>query len=121
MIMVLQQATDAERLTLLRAHPELAGREAQQGALTSASAGEQSRAGLDALSKAELAHIMDLNARYQAHHGFPFIVCVGRHTKSSILQEFERRLNNKTQDETQEALTQVSLIARLRLAALIAA
>ena len=120
MIVVLQQANDAERLTLLRAHPELAGREAQQGALTSASAGEQARAGLDALSKSELAHIMQLNAGYQEKHGFPFIVCVGHHTKSSILQEFERRRNNKTPDETQEALAQVALIARLRLSALIA-
>ncbi len=119
MIVVLQQASDAERLTLLRAHPELAGREAQQGELTSASAGEQSRAGLNALSKAELTHIVLLNARYQERHGFPFIVCVGRHTKGSILREFERRLNNMTQDETQEALAQVALIARLRLDALI--
>mgnify|MGYP003382104403 CR=1 FL=1 len=120
MVVVVEQATDAERLVLLRAHPELAGREAQDGALTSASAGEQSRAGLDALNKSELAQIMRLNTRYQSQHGFPFIVCVGRHTKRSIFQEFERRLNNSTRDETQEALAQVALIARLRLAALIA-
>ncbi|MEO7938546.1 MAG: 2-oxo-4-hydroxy-4-carboxy-5-ureidoimidazoline decarboxylase [Burkholderiaceae bacterium] len=119
MIVVLEQANEVERLALLRAHPELAGREAQEGALTSASAGEQSRAGLDALSKSELAQIMHLNSRYHARHGFPFIVCVGRHTKSSILTEFERRLNNATDDERGEALAQVALIARLRLASLI--
>jgi len=115
MVQVVQAATAAEKLALLRAHPELAGREARLGELTVASSQEQSRAGLNALSPEEMAHIVLLNSTYLRHHGFPFIVCVGQHTKDSIFKEFERRSENPTPSETQEALTQVGHIARLRL------
>ena len=120
MVQVVRDASLDEQLGLLRSHPELAGREAQRGELTASSGVEQARAGLNALSKDELAHIMHLNAAYMALHGFPFIVCVGRHTKQSIFGEFERRLGQPTGSETQEALAQVALIARLRLDAMFA-
>lgn len=115
MVQVVHTATAAEQLALLRAHPELAGREAQLGELTAASTLEQSRAGLNALSPEEMARIVLLNSTYRGRHGFPFIVCVGQHTKDSIFKEFERRADNATPDETQEALAQVAHIARLRL------
>jgi 2-oxo-4-hydroxy-4-carboxy-5-ureidoimidazoline decarboxylase len=115
MVEVVHQASAQEQLDLLCAHPELAGREAQQGDLTAASAQEQSRAGLNALTVAEMAHISALNTAYMARHGFPFIVCVGRHTKQSIFQEFERRVGNPSDAERLEALGQVALIAHLRL------
>lgn len=115
MVQVVHTATLAEQLALLRAHPELAGREAQLGELTAASTREQSRAGLNALAPEEMARIVLLNSTYRGRHGFPFIVCVGQHTKDSIFKEFERRADNATPDETQEALAQVAHIARLRL------
>jgi OHCU decarboxylase len=119
MVQVVHTAAVAERLTLLRAHPELAGREAQLGELTAASSQEQSRAGLNALAPEEMARIVLLNATYLGRHGFPFIVCVGQHTKDSIFKEFARRANNPTPFEIQQALAQVAEIARLRLGQLL--
>ncbi len=115
MTRIVEQASDDEKLALLRAHPELAGREAQQGSLTAASAREQERAGLNALTRAEMMRITELNAAYRTQHGFPFIVCVGHHTKASLMRNFERRAASKTAVETVEALQQVAAIARLRL------
>lgn len=119
MTRIVDQASVAEKLGLLRAHPELAGREAQQGALTAASAGEQERAGLNALTRAEMTRITELNAAYRAQHGFPFIVCVGQHTKQSLMRNFEQRASSTTGVEMTVALEQVAAIARLRLDRLI--
>lgn len=120
MVQVVDRAGAEHQTALLRAHPELAGREAQQGELTAASAGEQARAGLNALSADEMARITRLNAAYLQQHGFPFIVCVGQHTKQSLMQAFERRAGNPSEVERPEALAQVAAIARLRLDSLIA-
>lgn len=108
-------ASHEEKLALLRAHPELAGRQAQEGALTAASAGEQERAGLNALTRAEMMRITELNAAYRTQHGFPYIVCVGNHTLDSLMRNFERRATSTTAVEMDEALQQVAAIARLRL------
>lgn len=113
------RASSAEKLALLRAHPELAGRAAQRGELTSASTQEQSRAGLNALSPQEMQQIGELNAAYRARHGFPFIVCVGEHTKDSIFAVFAQRVAKAPADELDEALRQVGAIAALRLKKLI--
>ena len=47
MVAAVDQAAEAEQLALICAHPELAGREAAAGTLTTASTGEQRGAGLD--------------------------------------------------------------------------
>ena len=120
MVAVVKRAARAEQLALLRAHPELAGREAQTGDLTAASTQEQSGAGLNALSKEEMARITQLNTDYQKKFGFPFIIAVRQHTKHSILAEFERRLANDVDTERATGLEQVFIIARLRLDALLA-
>ena len=58
------RAAPRERqVALIRAHPELAGREARAGELTAASTGEQARAGLDRLTAEELGELEALNAR----------------------------------------------------------
>ena len=116
-----ERASPDEKLALLRAHPELAGREAQAGDLTPASAHEQTRAGLTALSPAEMSRITHLNGAYRLQHGFPFIVCVGLHSKHSLMLEFERRARNDTAIELHEALDQVAAIAKLRLDRLLSA
>ena len=118
LVSAVAQASPAEQLALLCAHPELAGREAQQGGLTAASDQEQARAGLKALSPAEMKRITALNAAYLERHGFPFIVCVGNHTKQSLFLEFDRRVGNARESEMREALGQVADIALLRLNAL---
>ena len=118
MCLAVRQASGDEQMTLLRAHPELAGQQAQRGDLTAASAREQSRAGLNALSGEEMIRISALNAAYMQRHSFPFIVCVGQHTKPSLFAEFERCAHNPNATEIHEALGQVEAIARLRLEAM---
>lgn len=109
-------ATEAEQLALLRRHPELAGREAQQGQMTSDSTSEQGRLGLLALDATQLARLADLNRRYQARFGFPFIVALRLHTTlDSVFQAFEQRLNHHAAQELQAALQQVCEVTRGRL------
>ncbi|HMN22059.1 MAG TPA: 2-oxo-4-hydroxy-4-carboxy-5-ureidoimidazoline decarboxylase [Ottowia sp.] len=109
------------QLALIRAHPELAGKAMESGALTAESTGEQQRAGLTACTPAELARIRQLNADYQARFGFPFVHCVRgpRGTgmsKQQIIDTFERRLENHPEFERAEALRQINRIVEIRLA-----
>ncbi|MGH6726293.1 MAG: 2-oxo-4-hydroxy-4-carboxy-5-ureidoimidazoline decarboxylase [Pseudolabrys sp.] len=112
---VLMMADEARKRALLNAHPDLAGKAALAGALTADSKIEQHSVGLDRLNAAELAALHSLNAAYREKFGFPFIICVRRHTKDSIFRQFERRLNNDLKAEYETALTEVSRIAALRL------
>ena len=121
MVDVVRGASRDEQLGLLRAHPELAGREAQSGTLTAHSTAEQRSAGLNALSREEMDRVVRLNRAYREQFGFPFIIAVRRHTKDGIFAEFERRLGNDAESERRECLEQVNVITRLRLDALIAA
>jgi len=109
---VVDQASEAEQLALIRAHPELAAREVP---LTEASAAEQSGAGLRALSAAEYKRFAALNAAYGQKFGFPFIICVRLHSKAEILHEFARRLENDAVVERARALTEIGRITWLRL------
>jgi OHCU decarboxylase len=113
-------ASDAARLALLRAHPDLAGRLALAGGLTEASTREQAGAGLDACTPEELAEFQALNDRYVARFGFPFILAVKGYHRTDILNLFRRRAENDPEAERAEAIAQVKRIARLRLDALAA-
>lgn len=117
---IVDHASLQARQALLEAHPDLAGREAQQGHLTEESRGEQKSAGLDRLSRAEMETISRNNAAYKARFGFPFIICVRNHDKAGIFAAFERRLNNSAEMELETALREVHEIARLRLENLLA-
>ena len=114
---VMYDATPAEQLALLRAHPELAGKAAVDGTLTEASAAEQASAGLDRLTQAEFDRFHALNAAYRERFGFPFIICVRLTNKAGILAAMERRLGNDRDAEIAEALAQIGEIVRLRLEA----
>ena len=116
----MRAAPRARQLDLIRAHPELAGREARAGDLTAESAGEQARAGLDRLSASELRALRDLNAAYRERFGFPLVVCVREHTKESILAWGRERLEHGPDEEVFLALGEIAKIARLRLDDLIA-
>jgi 2-oxo-4-hydroxy-4-carboxy-5-ureidoimidazoline decarboxylase len=106
---------EAEQMALIRGHPELAGKVARAGTMTAESRSEQGSLGLDKLSDAEFARFERLNTAYHARFGFPFIVCVRRHTRDSILDQFERRLAHTPGEERAAALAEIGLIARLRL------
>lgn len=110
-----RSATEAERLAVLRAHPDLAGKLAQAKRLTAESTAEQASAALDALTDAERAAFERLNAEYVAKHGFPFIIAVRDNTKDSILQAFETRIGHDSATEFATACRQVERIAELRL------
>mmetsp|Transcript_6203 Transcript_6203/g.17983 ORF Transcript_6203/g.17983 Transcript_6203/m.17983 type:complete len:301 (-) Transcript_6203:11-913(-) len=108
-------ATDAERLALLRSHPDLAGKAALAGELTSESTAEQCHAGLSSLSADELARFTKLNEAYTARFGFPFILAVRNANKATIFAAFERRVTNSAAAELAEAVAQVHKIAWMRL------
>jgi 2-oxo-4-hydroxy-4-carboxy-5-ureidoimidazoline decarboxylase len=108
-------AAEDERLALIKGHPDLAGKAARAGTMTAHSVAEQASAGLDRLSEAEFARFHQLNDTYRARFGIPFIVCVRRHGKDSILRQFEQRLRNAPAQEAETALTEIYRIAALRL------
>jgi 2-oxo-4-hydroxy-4-carboxy-5-ureidoimidazoline decarboxylase len=108
------------RLELLRAHPELAGRQASAGELTGASAREQRAARLDRLAPDELAALTELNAGYRARFGFPFIACVREHSVESLLAWGRARLGRDAEAEEATALAEVGKIVGLRLRELVA-
>ena len=110
------EAGDDEKLALIRAHPELAVREAAP--LTGASAEEQASAGLDRLSSADVEAFGQLNAAYREKFGFPFVIAVRGRSPREILEAFRRRLDNEPDEEFATALGEIHTIARLRLAAL---
>ena len=110
-----RSATEAERLGVLNAHPDLAGKLAKARRLTAESSQEQASAGLDALTDAERTRFTELNTAYVARHGFPFIIAVRDNTKASILAAFETRIANDRATEFTTACTQVERIAAIRL------
>lgn len=110
-----RMASHEERLGVLRAHPDLAGKLAQARRLTADSTAEQASAGLDALTDEERAAFQALNTAYVAKHGFPFIIAVRDNTKAQILAAFHQRLAHDTDTEFTTACAQVERIAALRL------
>ena len=111
-------ASEQERLDVLRAHPDLAGKLAQAKKLTAESTDEQASAGLDALTDAERATFTSLNEAYVARFGHPFIIAVKEHNKASILAAFHKRITHDAASEFQEACAQVEKIAGFRIRAL---
>jgi len=117
---VVTDASRAEQLGLIRAHPELAGRAAIAGELTAESTGEQAKAGLNLCSPEEFTRLQQLNADYNAKFGFPFILAVkgptgAGLTRQQIIATFARRLRNQPEDELREALRQIGRIAEMRI------
>lgn len=112
-------AADADaQLELIRAHPDLAGKAAIAGTLTATSSREQAGAGLGNLTEDEYRRFHTLNEAYRAHFGFPFVLAVKGHTKTSILDAYGARLANSPDAERRTALGEIYKIARFRLEAL---
>jgi len=112
-------ASYEERLSVLRAHPDLAGKLAIAGGLTEDSKKEQAGAGLDRLTPEEHARFTALNTAYVEKNGFPFIIAVKGLNKDDILRAFEERIHNDAEQEFATATAQVEKIAYLRLSALL--
>ena len=111
----LRGAARDERLAVLRAHPDLAGRAAVSGDLTEDSRREQAGAGLDRLTPEEFERFTALNAAYRERFGIPFIFAVKGATKELILAAFEERLANGLEEELKNAIDNVCRIMRFRI------
>jgi 2-oxo-4-hydroxy-4-carboxy-5-ureidoimidazoline decarboxylase len=118
MVAAVRSASPQQRLDLIRAHPDLAGKAARGEGMTANSVAEQASAGLLSLSDEEYGRFQALNAAYRERFGFPFIIAVRRRDKASLLAAFETRSANSRAVEIETALGEIFLIARLRLAAL---
>jgi OHCU decarboxylase len=110
-----RSASESERLGVLNAHPDLAGKLAAARRLTPESAAEQASAGLDALTDGERARFTELNEAYRAKFGFPFIIAVRGRTREEILASFQRRLAQDRAEEFATACREVERIAMFRL------
>jgi OHCU decarboxylase len=116
MMQVVSEASVEEQLALIRAHPELAGREAKEGSLTADSSGEQARLGFTALSGEEFRKMAELNARYREKFGFPCVVALRLHaTRQSVMEAMQKRIHNDEKVELRTALEQIGHITRGRL------
>ena len=114
MVAVVNNMSDKEQLALIQAHPDLGSK----AKMADASVQEQAGVGLDRLSSQEYELFQSFNQRYKDKFGFPFIIAVKYHTKDSILEAYETRLKNTREQEKQQALAEISKIARLRLESL---
>jgi len=114
------EATPERQMTLIREHPELAGKAMESNTLTAESTNEQSKAGLTNCTPEELARIRELNAAYGEKFGFPFILAVRGPRglglgKKEIIATFERRVHHHPSFELGEALRNIHRIAEIRL------
>ena len=119
MAQVFRAASDDEKLGVLNAHPDLAGKLAAAKRLTAASAAEQQSAGLDALTDDERTRFGELNAAYVDKHHFTFIIAVRDNTKAQIMAAMEQRVANDRETEFVTACKQVERIAELRIRAIL--
>ncbi len=120
LVRIFRSADQQQRLQVLKAHPDLAGKLAAAKRLTPESAAEQASAGLDALTEEEHETFTRLNSAYVVKFGFPFIIAVRDHDKAGILQAFERRISSDAESEFDEACRQVERIAGFRVGDLLA-
>ena len=105
------KASDGEKMGLIRAHPDLVGREV----LTRESKNEQKSAGLGQLSPDEIGQFRQYNEQYRERFGFPFVICARLNKKEAILEAFPVRLQNSREKEMEVALGEIFKIAELRL------
>lgn len=112
------RADEQIRLTLIRAHPDLAGKAAIAGELTEDSSVEQQRAGINQCTPQEFEMFQSLNDRYKEKFGFPFVMAVRNSTRQEILAAFSTRLDNEKQTEFETAISEIHQIAGMRLAAM---
>lgn len=115
LLLVIREAAEEEKLALIRAHPDLAGKAARAGDLTDHSRHEQSSIGLDRLSDEEYDRFTRLNDAYKEKFGFPFIIAVLDNTKETILAAFEERLEGDRDSQIDEAIDNIGRIVSLRV------
>jgi 2-oxo-4-hydroxy-4-carboxy-5-ureidoimidazoline decarboxylase len=114
-LMAVVQAAPADIcIGFLRGHPALSPKALADPGLTASSRSEQGGLGMTSLG-GQLAQFEASSTAYEAHFGFPFIVCVRRQTPPFVLRGLERRLANTPDQELAAALAEIGHITRLRL------
>jgi OHCU decarboxylase len=108
---VLFDEPDETIVELIGSYPDIAAKVA----LGQESRRDQAWAGLDRLTPDEYERFDALNEAYRAKFGHPFLICVRENTKETILEAFERRLENTPRQERMAALVEIGKIANLRL------
>ncbi|KQP13251.1 hypothetical protein ASF43_19340 [Pseudorhodoferax sp. Leaf267] len=116
MVAVVAALDEPARIAFYAGHPELAGADTRRGTMTDDSIAEQASLDLATLDAASAQRWDALNAAYRTRFGFPFILCIRRHTRASALQAFEQRLQHDRATELAAALDEIAAITRLRLA-----
>ncbi|HKP94060.1 MAG TPA: 2-oxo-4-hydroxy-4-carboxy-5-ureidoimidazoline decarboxylase [Chthoniobacterales bacterium] len=111
LIDTINRATNDEKLSLIRAHPDLIG----DDHLTVASQSEQASAGLLDATPDEARQFREYNRDYRARFGFPFVICARLNKKEAIARAFPERLENSREQEIEIALQEIAKIADLRL------
>ena len=111
LIATVAKASDEEKLSLIRAHPDLIGDEK----LTTESQTEQASAGLHDATAEEAKQFREYNRQYRERFGFPFVICARLNKKEAIARAFPVRLRNSREQEIEIALQEISKIAELRL------
>ena len=119
-VQVVRGAGVDAQLTLIRAHPELAGKAMVSQTLTAESTNEQGKAGLTDCTPEEFARIQRLNSDYNLKFGWPFILAVRGPrgtglTRQQIIDTFARRLHSHPDLERAECLRNIHRIAEIRL------
>lgn len=116
---VIAGLAERQRVDVINAHPRIGERaEAvrRSSALSYREQGYDAEAGLDPAEVARVyRELAELNAAYEARHGFRFVVFVNRRPKSAILEVLKARLNRSREQEMAAALEAMLLIARDRL------
>lgn len=115
MTAAMRNAPHAQQLTLLRAHPELAGKAMVTNTLTADSTNEQSRSGLTHCSAEEFAQLQALNTAYKKKFGWPFILAVRHLDRATIIRTFAGRIESSAADEFEACLANIEKITRWRL------
>jgi 2-oxo-4-hydroxy-4-carboxy-5-ureidoimidazoline decarboxylase len=115
LVATVSEASEDEKLSLIRAHPDLIG----DAHLTAASEAEQASAGLLDVTPEEAKQFREFNRQYGDRFGFPFVICARLNKKEAIAAAFPLRLRNSREEEMETALQEISKIAELRLQDLI--
>lgn len=114
LMQVLRAAGRARLLDFLNAHEPLVAGPLPE-TLTAASRQEQGDAPLGALVTPQA--LTARNAAYRQRFGFPFILCLRRHSAANVLRQLDRRLTAEPAAEFATALEEIGHVSRFRLLA----
>jgi 2-oxo-4-hydroxy-4-carboxy--5-ureidoimidazoline (OHCU) decarboxylase len=109
---VRSQLSDAERISVVNAHPRIG---APTQTLSALSAKEQGGAAASNVDPAVLQKLLELNEAYEKAHGFRFVVFVNGRSRAAIVPIMEARIGNPTDRELDMAISEMMDIARDRL------